>query len=257
MTGITRESSCESGRPSRLARRFSPLVPGSVAAVAMLFLLALPAAAELVIFDDGHFLHVESYRAEGDRARLELPSGGLMTLPLHRVERVVDDAPVRSEEPAPESTAFSLRFAEGHPVPDVPYGDLIHRAARRHGLNPELVAAVARAESAYRPDAVSSKGARGLMQLMPATAARFGLDERRIHDPERNLDVGTRYLRLLADRFGDELPLVLAAYNAGEGTVGRYGGVPPYRETRGYLARIYRFLGIEAGQAAAVAVSAR
>ncbi|MEM8930352.1 MAG: lytic transglycosylase domain-containing protein, partial [Acidobacteriota bacterium] len=82
-------------------------------------------------------------------------------------------------------------------------------------------------------------------QLMPATAERFGVAPDETFDPAKNLDAGCRYLRWLADRFDDDLPRVLAAYNAGEGTVDRYGGVPPYRETRGYLRRIFRQLGLD------------
>lgn len=131
------------------------------------------------------------------------------------------------------------RFADGAQTPDTPFGDLIFESARRHGLNPELVAAVARAESVFDPEAESTCGARGLMQLMPATAERFGLLGEEILEPAGNVEAGVRYLRWLADRFDDEVHLMLAAYNAGEGTVERYGGIPPYRETRSYLRRIY------------------
>lgn len=95
---------------------------------------------------------------------------------------------------------------------------------------------------------MSVKGVRGLMQLMPATARRFGLDEGEIFEPERKLDAGSRYLSWLVERFDGDLPSVLAAFNAGEGTVGRYQGVPPYRETREYLRRIYSSLGLPASE---------
>jgi len=140
--------------------------------------------------------------------------------------------------------AFDRRVAE-RAVPDVRDGELIHRAAQRHGLNPELVAAVISAESSYRVKAVSHKGAQGLMQLMPATAERFGLTAEEVFEPAKNIDAGCRYLRWLADRFDDELPLVLAGYNAGEGAVDRHGGVPPYRETRNYVAKITARLGLD------------
>ncbi|HSL84373.1 MAG TPA: lytic transglycosylase domain-containing protein, partial [Thermoanaerobaculia bacterium] len=129
-------------------------------------------------------------------------------------------------------------------VPAVPYGTEIFEAARRHGVAPELVAAVVRAESAFQARAVSVKGASGLMQLMPATARRFGVGADRIFDPQANVDAGVRYLAWLLERFENDLSLALAAYNAGEGTVDRYGGVPPFRETRGYIARIFTTLGL-------------
>ena len=117
---------------------------------------------------------------------------------------------------------------------------LIERVARAHRLHPELLHAVIRAESAYDPEAVSSKGAVGLMQLMPETARRYGARDRR--DPQENLSAGARYLSELLARFGDDLELALAAYNAGENAVVRYGNrVPPFAETQGYVHRVLRF----------------
>jgi soluble lytic murein transglycosylase-like protein len=107
------------------------------------------------------------------------------------------------------------------------------------------------AESAYDARALSVKGARGLMQLMPATARRFGVTDERIHDPEVNVEAGTRYLAWLLDHFDGDLALALAAYNAGEGTVDRYQGVPPYRETRGYVQRIFHALGLDTNRISA------
>lgn len=238
--------------PSRSSAAVRPRrLLGAVALAACLGAVwaALPAGAELVVLDDGRFYKVSGYELAGDQARLTLSEGGRITLSLARVAHVVDDEWV-PPPPAPEATATpalaarSWRFDESQPVPQVPYGDQIYEAARRHGVDPRLVAAVAGAESAYDVRAVSHKGARGLMQLMPATARRFGVTEDRIHDPEANVDAGTRYLAWLLDRFDGDLALALAAYNAGEGTVDRYGGVPPYRETRGYLQRIFGTLGI-------------
>lgn len=209
---------------------------------------AAPAAAELAIFADGDFLKISDWRRVDDgRVELALPSGGLLVVSERRLARIVDDE--ITDEPPPEEPppSFSLRFDPADAVPTVPYGETIYAAAERHGLAPDLVAAVVRAESAFRADAVSPKGARGLMQLMPATAERFGLAPHEVFEPEKNIDAGTRYLRWLADRFADDLPRVLAAYNAGEGTVDRYGGVPPYRETHGYLERILGHLGLDGG----------
>ena len=108
-----------------------------------------------------------------------------------------------------------------------------------------LVAAMVRAESAFDPLAVSRKGASGLLQLMPSTAQRFGVELQEIFDPARNLDAGVRYIRWLSERFDGDLALILAGYNAGEATVERYEGVPPYAETQTYIRRIYSALGAE------------
>ncbi|MDT0139369.1 lytic transglycosylase domain-containing protein [Acidovorax sp. PRC11] len=117
---------------------------------------------------------------------------------------------------------------------------LIESAAQRHAVDPHLVRAVIQVESGYAPHARSPKGAIGLMQLMPATAARFGAaTEEEILSPAVNVDVGVRYLRFLTDRFGGRTDLVLAAYNAGEGAVIRHGyRVPPYRETLDYVRKV-------------------
>lgn len=215
------------------------------AVVALSCLAASPAGAELVVLTDGGFFKVTAYDLEGSRMRLDLLSGGRVTLPMNRIERIVDDEILPDPEPVEmplEIEKLALAFADSQPVPDTPYGTLIYGAAKRHGVNPMLVAAVVRAESAFNHRAVSPKGARGLMQLMPATADRFGVRRSELFEPARNLEAGTRYLSWLLRRFPEDLPRALAAYNAGEGAVDRYGGVPPYRETRNYIRRIYRSL---------------
>jgi soluble lytic murein transglycosylase-like protein len=121
----------------------------------------------------------------------------------------------------------------------VRYRDEILAAARRHGVPESLIAAVIRAESAFNPRAVSPKGARGLMQLMPTTASALGV--RDVFDPAENIDGGVRHLRALLERFSSDLALALAAYNAGEQAVLAYGGIPPYPETRDYVARVLRY----------------
>ena len=112
----------------------------------------------------------------------------------------------------------------------------IEDASRMHGVDPRLVAAVARRESAFRADVVSSAGAIGIMQLMPDTAKYLGV--RNAYDARENIFGGTRYLRTLLDTFDGDLDLTLAAYNAGPGAVAKYRGVPPYRETRAYVAAV-------------------
>ena len=127
--------------------------------------------------------------------------------------------------------------------------DLVHQVSVEHGLDPKLVDALVRVESGYDPGALSRKGAMGLMQLMPATASRLGVADP--FDPEQNVRGGVREFARLVDRYRGNLQLALAAYNAGEGAVTRYRGVPPFTETRNYVSRIltiytgkpYRLLG--------------
>jgi len=129
-------------------------------------------------------------------------------------------------------------------VPRSPYGQLIYDIAIRHSVNPHLVAAMIHVESAFNPRAKSRKGAYGLMQLLPETARRFGLRKKKdLFDPKKNLEVGVRYLKWLTERFGGNAEMILAAYNAGEGAVERFGGIPPYRETQQYVERIFGLLG--------------
>jgi hypothetical protein len=114
--------------------------------------------------------------------------------------------------------------------------DEINAAAERHGIDPALVRAIVHAESAFDPNALSNKGAQGLMQLMPATAERFGVSD--AFTPAQNIDGGTRYLAWLLKRFDGDPRLAAAGYNAGEGSVDRYGGVPPFEETQRFVERV-------------------
>lgn len=119
------------------------------------------------------------------------------------------------------------------------FDGIIHEVSKRHGVDTALVKAVIRAESDFSPHAVSPKGARGLMQLMPGTARMHNVW--RSFEPRQNVEGGVKHLRYLLDRYGGNLRLALAAYNAGEGAVDRNGGVPPYPETWQYLSRVLRF----------------
>jgi soluble lytic murein transglycosylase-like protein len=121
------------------------------------------------------------------------------------------------------------------------YVDEIRDAAERHGVPIRLVSAVIRAESGFNPRAVSRKGAQGLMQLMPTTASLLGV--RNSFDPRENIDGGVRHLRGLIDRFPNNLPLAIAAYNAGERAVTQYRGIPPYPETQDYVTKVMQFYG--------------
>ncbi len=119
-----------------------------------------------------------------------------------------------------------------------PYDGLITQSSRRYHVDANLLRAVIAIESCYNPDAVSSAGARGLMQIMPDTAKRFGVDVAKSDQPVLNIQTGTRYLRFLQQRYKGELEKVLAAYNAGEGKVDRHQGIPPYKETRLYVKNV-------------------
>lgn len=203
-----------------------------------------PAPAEIVVLAGGGFLKASAYEVLGERVILTLASGGELRLPLSRVERIVEDEVVDAPESLGRAAGsdFRLNHDPADSAPAVPYGDQMLAAAEGAGLNPALLAAMARAESAFDADAVSHKGARGLMQVMPATGHRFGADPAALFEPQVNLRAAARYLVWLRDRFDDDLDLILAAYNAGEATVDRYHGVPPYRETREYVRRVRSYL---------------
>ncbi len=119
------------------------------------------------------------------------------------------------------------------------YSPTVHAVARTHGLDPALMFAIIKAESDFDPYAISSRGAMGLMQLRPETAYRMGVGD--ILDPRENIEGGARYLKFLLGLFGGDLDLSLAAYNAGEKAVARYGDIPPYEETQTYVERVQRY----------------
>ena len=151
-----------------------------------------------------------------------------------RDPQVVQQNPVSAV--SPESLPFQIQTR----APKV-IVDLVKKIAFGYQVEPQLVLAIMRAESNFDVAAVSSKNARGLMQLMPDTAARFGVKD--VFDPKQNIRGGVAYLRWLLAYFEGDLTLVAAAYNAGEGTVERYKGVPPYLETRSYVSRVVRATG--------------
>jgi soluble lytic murein transglycosylase-like protein len=153
-------------------------------------------------------------------------------------------APAASPKKPPRPRNPSLDFDESLGKPKAPFAEQIYEVAVRHAINPHLVAALVHVESAFNPRAVSRKGACGLMQLLPETARRFGLKKKKeIFDPVKNLEAGVRYLKWLTKRFNGDVQRVLAAYNAGEGAVDRFGGIPPYRETQQYVRKIFGILG--------------
>lgn len=175
---------------------------------------------ELVYFTSGFSIEIQSHSAN-DQALVCTTSTGTLEFPLSdiaRIESVPGDPPA-----APSSLAA------------IPTRELLSNAARRQGLPPELVRSVAKIESGLRQSAVSSKGAIGLMQLMPQTAAQLGVEP---NLPEQNAQGGARYLRDLLVRYHYDSALALAAYNAGPAAVDKYRGVPPYAETRQYVLKV-------------------
>jgi hypothetical protein len=136
------------------------------------------------------------------------------------------------EEMARINTAIRRDFFQNA----VPFGDIIHTKAQKYDVDPALVAAVMETESKFRKGARSPVGAQGLMQLMPRTGHWLGA--KNLYDPEQNVDAGVRYLKYLQGRFDGDLKNTIAAYNAGEGNVKRYGGIPPFRETRSYVTKV-------------------
>jgi soluble lytic murein transglycosylase-like protein len=151
--------------------------------------------------------------------------------------RIISERTAENFLRAPEVRTLDV-FKEDYFRAHVPYGDIIYREARRNDLSPELVAAMVHTESDFRPRLVSERSAQGLMQIIPSTARILGIDDDPF-DPERNIAAGTKYFRYLLDRFEDE-QIALAAYNAGEGNVARFGGIPPFAETRDYISKVTR-----------------
>jgi len=191
--------------------------------------LTLPCfAGEFVELSSGFQIHADRHETEGSVVRL-YDNGGVTELPASSIVRFESEE-ARPKPPVPAPPPAPLPTAQ----------ELVAAAAMRHGLPVELVSSVVAAESAFQLGAVSNKGAIGLMQLMPATAREYGADPR---DPRQNVEAGTQYLRDLLSKYQNndhQVSRALAAYNAGPGAVDRFRGVPPYRETRAYVARVIR-----------------
>jgi soluble lytic murein transglycosylase-like protein len=189
-------------------------------------------AGEYALFSNGTRMHVERHEVEGNRVKLYKDTGYIEMPASNVIAFEADEPPPAPPAPAPEPPQPAAPTQAPLPSP----GELADAAAAKYHLPPTLVRAVMAAESGFQVDAVSPKGAIGLMQLMPDTAALLGADP---HDPAQNVDAGVRYLRDLLQRYDGHLFHALAAYNAGPGAVAKYGGVPPYRETIDYVMRIY------------------
>lgn len=201
---------------------------------------ARPASAELVTFSTGRTMSIREHRIDGASMVFTLRSGGEMVVDSTLVATIgPDEVPYPeplAEVPVPESAVLPEPSAL---TVHATFDPIIARLAAEKGVDAAIVRAVIQVESGYQPRARSPKGAVGLMQVMPATGRRYGITN--LYDPSANIRAGVTHLKTLLDRF--PLTLALAAYNAGEGTVERFAGVPPYPETLDYVARIRALLG--------------
>ena len=216
-------------------------------AVAVLSLVGLvcaaaPARAEIAYFSSGRTMSIKGHRMDGDSLVLQLRAGGeIVCEPSTIAKFTPDEVPYPEPEPAPPAAAAAdnAGAAQVRPVP-AEYAAMIDKVAAQHGVPARLVRALVQVESAYQPRARSAKGAMGLMQLMPETAKQYHVKDP--YDPAANIDGGIRYLKSLLQRL--PVHLALAAYNAGEAAVERFHGIPPYRETQNYVARILAIAGL-------------
>ncbi len=190
-----------------------------------LLLLAAPALrAEYIVLRSGLRLKVTGYQLVGDKYRLQMTGGKLEIA----AEEVVTIEPEDTFGP-PATVQVAAQ-----PL----YRDLVEMSAKKYNMDADLITSVIAVESNFDPKAVSRKNARGLMQLLPETAAQLGV--KNIDDPAENIDGGTRYLRFLLQKYNNDLSLALAAYNAGPEKVQLYGTIPPYSETISYVRRVKR-----------------
>jgi len=194
----------------------------------VLFFLAQLHAAEMANLRNGFSLRHEHHEVFGATTRLYMsadPAGGYVDVP---------SADIESFEPAPPDP----QNAAAHPEKPQDLEAIVSAASQQHQVDADFIASVIRAESANNPRAVSPKGAQGLMQLMPGTASQLGVKDS--FDAADNVDGGVRYLRALLLYYNNDMVKALAAYNAGPQRVQQYKGVPPYRETRAYVARVIK-----------------
>jgi soluble lytic murein transglycosylase-like protein len=200
----------------------SLLLSGAFALFAALAIGPPAARADYAVLRSGVRLHIAGYERVGDSVRLAV-SGGTVEIAASELAAVEPEDTFQPLPPVPASS-------------DTSYGKLIRLAAQKHGVDERLIARVIAVESNFNPKAISRKRALGLMQLLPQTAERYAVGN--AFDPAENIEAGTRYLKDLLERYRGNLPLALAAYNAGPEAVDRYGGVPPFLETQNYVKRI-------------------
>ena len=212
-----------------------------------MLLLALPAlGTDLAILRNGFSIRHERRETVGGATRLYLGSDkGYIDIATDQIERFEKDlspavAPAALSVSAPTVAAVVVpaRMAKPQSLKPQDLNQVINTISDRHHIDPDFISSVIHAESGFNPRAVSPKGAQGLMQLMPGTASKLGVSN--AFDPRANVEGGTRYLTELLQRYNFDVIKALAAYNAGPLRVQQYGGVPPYQETRAYVARIVR-----------------
>jgi soluble lytic murein transglycosylase-like protein len=196
-----------------------------------------PLRAEVIVFASGRTLSVKDYVVSGETITVTFRNGGDATFLKSIVARIDPDEVIE-----PVADAGNVPAAAVAPQPSFesrPFARLIESVASEHGIDPALVHAVVEAESNYQTRARSQVGARGLMQLMPATARDLGVTSARtLFEPQVNVEAGVKYLKQLLARFDGNLPRAIAAYNAGPGAVLKYDGVPPFPETRDYVKKV-------------------
>jgi soluble lytic murein transglycosylase-like protein len=203
-----------------------------------LLLAASPARADIVRLTNGRTMNVDSARFEGETVILLMRGGGEVRAPRDMVAELLPDEVPFARANAMAALAASPAAAAPR-LSQAALRALVERVAVRVGLDSRLAHAVVRAESNYDPFAISRAGAMGLMQIMPVIVHEYKVTDP--FSPEQNLEAGMRHLRRLLGRF-DDPRRALAAYNAGESAVARYGGIPPYRETQNYIQRIISYL---------------
>lgn len=189
-------------------------------------------AGEFAVLSTGFRLHADRHEFDGSNVRLYQKDGGYSELSASMVMAFEQEVELPAPAPSP-ATAASAKAVVAERSPH----ELVEAAAKKNGLPPSFVHSVVKAESGYQPDALSPKGAIGLMQLMPATAQSYGVNPR---DPAQNVEAGAAYLRELLIKYDGDPRRALAAYNAGPGAVAKYNGVPPYAETQTYVERVLR-----------------
>jgi hypothetical protein len=207
-----------------------------LAATAVLLASIPAAAAEMAVLRNGYSIRHDSHEAVGGVTRLHTGSG-YVDIPTDQIVSFEQD----DSTPALASTndaAVPTPAPQAATVKPFQIYELVTAASGRHLVDPDLITSVIHAESGFNPRAVSPKGAQGLMQLMPQTASQLGVPD--VFEPSANVDAGTRYLRELLLRYNGDVAKALAAYNAGAHRVEQYRGVPPYRETHTYVARVIR-----------------
>ena len=209
-------------------------VTGLLAVLCFVVPTAAPTSSEVVYFVSGEVLPIAQHRIEDGEVVLELRGVGEVRWDPALIARIeLDRSPRRGPDRPVELESIVAEERSGRMLAR-PYGALIQQASEAHGVNLYLLHALIEVESQYKGSAESRIGAMGLMQLMPALAAEYAVHDP--FDPPSNIDAGTRHLRTLIDRYG--IADALAAYNAGEGSVRRFDGIPPFPETYNYVNRI-------------------